>query len=248
MYGRGGRIGLVVLDSDFTIEGDLRRLLPEDVEIHTGRVIYPHGVTAENLAAAVEGLEQAMRSLLPVHPATIVWSCTSGSFYAGRDGHEELLARMRRVAGNAAVTTASDSVVAALAALGVRRPAVGTPYSPEINQRLDRFLREHAFDPHPAIGLFPGDVDDDTLQDVEEDKLEQFLLGLDRPDCDAVVMSCTGMPTARVVPRVERRIGKPVVTSNVAILWNAMRLGGITSPPVLSCRLFEVAPVRTARR
>lgn len=248
MYGRGGRIGLVVLDNDYCIEGDLRRLLPEDVEVHTSRVMYPHSVTVESLATAQEGLAHAMRALHGVHPATIVFACTSGSFYAGREGHERMLERMRAVAGTAAVTTASGSVIAALSALGVARPAVGSPYSPEINQRLDRFLREHGFDPHPAIGLFPGEVDDDTLQDVEEDKLEQFLLGLDRPDCDAIVMSCTGMPTARVVPRVERRIGKPVVTSNVAILWNAMRLGGITSPPVLSCRLFEVAATRAARR
>lgn len=239
MYGRGGRIGLVVLDSDLTIEGDMRRLLPEEVEVHTSRVIYPHGVTAENLAAAVEGLEPAIRSLLPVRPVAVVWACTSGSFYAGRNGHEALLARMRRAAGGVPVTTASGCVVDALEALGITRPAVGTPYNPEINQRLYDFLREFGLEPHPVVGLFADEVDDYMLQEVEDEDIERFLLGLDRPDCDGIVLSCTGLPTARVTPRVERRLGKPVVTSNLAILWNALRLGGIKGRLLAPCRIFE---------
>ncbi len=80
MYGTKGRIGLAVLDIDICIEPDLRRVLPEGVEIHTARVVYPHEVTPEAMEVATRGLDQAVQSLLAVQPKCIVWACTSGSF------------------------------------------------------------------------------------------------------------------------------------------------------------------------
>lgn len=106
MYGRERRIGLAILDSDLTIDGDMRRLLPEEFEVHVSRVVYPHGVTAENLAIALRGLENAIQSLLPVRPAAIAWACTSGSFFGGKVEHERLLERMQHAAGDVPVTTA----------------------------------------------------------------------------------------------------------------------------------------------
>ena len=128
MYGTGGRIGLAVLDSDLTIEADLRRLLPEDVEIHAARVIYPHSVSAENMAIATSGLETAIESLLPVRPAAIAWACTSGSFYGGRSGHERLVETMRRKAGGVPVFTAAGSTASSpTTASRPSRPSATTP-------------------------------------------------------------------------------------------------------------------------
>jgi maleate isomerase len=247
VYGTAGRIGLAVLDSDMTIEGDLRRLLPDDVEIHTARVIYPHSVTVENLAIATAGLDKAIESLLPVRPKAIAWACTSGSFYGGRAGHERLIERMRENAGAVPVFTAAGAVVDALQALGCRRAAVATPYPADVNRRLDRFLADHGLDAEPAVGYYAQPVEDYELQSVEEADLERFLLALDRPNCDALVLSCTGLPTARVAPQVEARLGKPVITSNLAVLWNALRLGGIPSLPTARLSLFrQLAEARRA--
>ena len=239
MYGRGGRIGLAILDSDLNIEGDMRRLLPDSIETHVARVIYPKIVSPENMAIAADGLDQAIDSLLAVRPMAIGWACTSGSFFGGVAGHRTIIERMRGRAGNIPVTTASESVVEALHALKLRRPAVGTPYSPEMNRRLEVFLKENSLDPFPVAGLFPGTVDDYTMQDVEEDRVANFIVSLNRTECDSIVMSCTGMPTATIAPAIERRVGKPVITSNLAILWNCMRLGGSRSLPRADCALFR---------
>lgn len=246
MYGLEGRIGLAVLDIDLTIEPDLRRVLPEGVEIHAARVIYPHEVTPEALAQAAAGLDGAVRSLLAVQPRCIAWACTSGSFFGGTDGHERLLGDLANMAGRVPVTTASGAVVAALRALGSRRPAVGTPYSPDVNELLFRFLRESGFDPFPVESFFGKLVDDITLQSVEESEVADFARRIDRPDADAVVISCTGLPTARIAAPLEREFGKPVITSNLAILWHALELGGIGPRPQPCGRLFETALRRSA--
>jgi len=239
MYGRGGRIGLAILDSDLNIEGDMRRLLPDSIETHAARVIYPKVVNPENMVIAANGLDQAIDSLLAIRPMAIGWACTSGSFFGGVAGHRAIIERMQKRAGAIPVTTASESVVEALRALKLRRPAVGTPYSLEMNHRLEAFLQENGLNPFPVAGLFPGTVDDYTMQDVEEDRVADFIMSLDRPDCDSIVMSCTGMPTATITPAIERRVGKPVITSNLAILWNCMRLGGSRSQPRADCALFR---------
>jgi maleate cis-trans isomerase len=38
------------------------------------------------------------------------------------------------------------------------------------------------------------------------------------------------MPTAGIIERLERDLGKPVVTSQQAALWRALRLAGLADP------------------
>jgi maleate isomerase len=239
MYGKAGRIGLAVLDIDLTIEPDLRRLLPCGVEIHTSRVAYSHQVTPLALEQAANGVEQAIRSLIPVQPRCLVWACTSGSFFRGRSGHDAMISDLRRVADGLPVTTASGAVVAALQTLGVKKPAVGTPYSPEINRLLFRFLAEYGFWPFPVEGYFGKSVDDITLQSLSADELAAFIKRLDRPDADAILLSCTGLATATLAPEIEKVLNKPIVTSNIAILWHAMKIGNIDSRAKSGSRLFN---------
>ncbi|QPC95478.1 aspartate/glutamate racemase family protein [Mesorhizobium sp. INR15] len=238
MYGRQGRIGLLVLDSDLTIEPDLRRILPEGVETHAARVVYPRRVTAENMAISADGAVAAVEQLMPIRPSVIAWACTSGSFYAGKAGNVELNRRLTEAAGIPA-TTASTALAAAVTELGITRPAVGSAYSPAINERLAAYLRECGADPVAVRGIHAGELDDYELQDVEEEDISRFAEGLARTDCDGVILSCTGLPTARIVTELERKIRKPVITSNLALLWHCFRLAGFTAVPTMDCRLFQ---------
>ena len=240
MYGRMGRIGLIILDSDLTIEPDLRRLLPEGVETHAARVVYPRRVTPENLAIASERAVAAVEQLLPVRPAAIAWACTSGSFHAGLAGNDALTARLQEAAGDVPVTTASGAVRAAMAALGVTRPAVGTPYSAEVTERLAGFLRDCGATPAAMMRLNEGTLDDFELQDVAPETLAAFITELAATEAsDSVLLSCTGLATGQIVPAIEPRLGKPVISSNLAILWHCWRLGGIAPRPLCDCALMR---------
>jgi maleate cis-trans isomerase len=175
-----------------------------------------------------------------VQPKSIAWACTSGSFFDGKQGNDRLLGKLAEMAGGVPVTTASGAVVAAMKALGVNRPAVGTPYSPDVNALLFRFLQQSGFDPFPVASYFGKLVDDITLQSVEEEEVAAFARAIDRPDADSVVISCTGLPTARIAAALEEELGKPVVTSNLAILWHGMRLAEIEHRGVPGGRLFSI--------
>ena len=66
----------------------------------------------------------------------------------------------------------------------------------------------------------------------EETEARAYALGraADSGDADAVLISGTGLHTASIVERLERDLGKPVVTSQVATLWHALRIMGIQEP------------------
>ena len=45
-----------------------------------------------------------------------------------------------------------------------------------------------------------------------------------------MLISGTGLPTAGVLDGLERQLGKPVLSSNQAFLWRALRVAGVRTP------------------
>jgi maleate isomerase len=90
-------------------------------------------------------------------------------------------------------------------------------------------MREHllsvGFDV-PAMASFEL-LSDTDMASVTHDALEDAAADFDRNDVDGVFVSCTALRAVGAVERIERRLGKPVVTSNQAFLWHALRLAGV---------------------
>ena len=70
----------------------------------------------------------------------------------------------------------------------------------------------------------------DGVRNIYEETEERaYTLGrqTDVAGADAVLISGTGLPTAGIVGRLEAELNKPVVTSQTATLWWALRAVGI---------------------
>ena len=229
MYASKARLGFVVLDSDLNFEPEARRMLPEGAEFYVARVPYPHLMTPENLSAVEERLESVVAMLLPIRPNAITWCCTSGSFVNGVEGNRRILDRMRKVSRDIPVSTASQAIVGALQELGVKKLSVGSPYTEDINERLKLFLHEHGIQVIDIQGMFdPHEpIDDFEFQSSDFGAVEKFVRSLDRPHADGILISCTGMPIISFVEKLERDLKKPIVSSNMAIMWDALHLAGV---------------------
>ena len=46
-------------------------------------------------------------------------------------------------------------------------------------------------------------------------------------DADAYFLSCTTIRSTPVISALERDLGKPVITSNQALAWHALRKGNV---------------------
>ena len=155
----------------------------------------------------------------------VAYACTSGSYVLGPDG-DSAIVRQMEAAAEVPATTTSSAVVEALRVLGVNSVAVLSPHIDSLNDRLRAYLEASGFRVAAMVGLnLSCDIEDVEPAETREIVESQ----VDRPEADAVFISCTGMRTAEVVGQMEASMGKPVVTANQATLWRLGRLAGCLS-------------------
>ncbi len=217
------KIGYVLLATEQTIQDEIHRLCPDGVGVHVSRVAIPDSITVETLAAQAELLADAASLMLPDGSLDVVcYGCTSGSLVIGE---ERVNAELKRGQPGAIPTSLIAGVLAGLRALGTKRIAVGTPYLDEINAQERDYMTAAGFEVLDITGL-QLEKDSDMVR-VTPSFLAEFIKALDRPDADAVFLSCGALRSVEIVQAVEQEIGKPVLVSNQAMIWNCLRLAGI---------------------
>lgn len=217
------KLGFVLLAMEQTIESDLFRMAPEGVGVHVTRVPMSDSVNVGTLRAMAGGLRRAAEVLLPSLELDVVcYGCTSGSIVIGEETVEAELA-----AGSGArrVTTLVGGVVEGLRVLRARRLSVVTPYVAGINELEATYLRRQGFQVDALAGL-EIELDQDIAR-VRPEFLLDFAEQAVHPDSDAVFISCGALRSIDIVNDLEARVGRPVVTSNQAMMWSCLRNAGI---------------------
>lgn len=218
------RFGLLALSTDLTTEGDARRVLPErGTALHVTRVAFENPTTPENLAQMAPRLEGAAALLTPGEPlAAIYYACTSASVAIGNDAITDAITAARP---HVPVVTPTRAALAAFAVLGVRRVALVTPYLVATTQPMVDWFAAHGIDVVAARCL--GLADDREMARVSTDTIIAAAIEADCRDAEAVFLSCTGLPALGVIPALEARLGKPVISSNQAALWQMLCIAGL---------------------
>ena len=81
----------------------------------------------------------------------------------------------------------------------------------------------------------------ENIYDETEERAYRLAREADAPAADAVLLSGTGLPTVGVLELLERDLGKPVLSSNQASLWRALRMAGVREPITGFGRLLTAA-------
>ncbi len=218
-----GKIGFVLIPNEQTIEEDMFRVAPRGVGLYFSRATMPHEISTDSLARLGDSLAETAGRILPDDKLDVIcFACTSGAVAVGET---RAMAELSKGAPGAMATTLVTSVKAALRRFDVRRLVVGTPYVDELNSRVARNLIEGGFEivGFEGLGL---NYDRDMIR-VSPDYLIEFAQAIDRPDADALLLSCGALRSLEVVDEIERRLRKPVIVSNQAMIWECLRLAGI---------------------
>lgn len=234
MYGWRGRLGLVVPSSNTTNEPEFSRQLPEGVSLHTARM-HLEDANADNLERMADEIERCADLLATADVDVVAYGCTTGSLVKGADYDEETENRIKERAGVPAVATAA-SIKRAFDALDLRSLAIATSYIRDLNEREERFLADAGYDVVDIDGLeLEAGLD---IGDRGPEVTYRQVRVLDHADADGIFVSCTNYRTFEVVERIEKDLGKPVVSSNQATLWDALRTMDVDADLPLG-RLFE---------
>jgi maleate cis-trans isomerase len=232
------RIGQIVPSSNRLTEPQMRRYAPSGVEVHVTRLRMT-GAHHVPLAELLPRIEEATGALDDAHCDVIVFNCTASSMEAGLSGEEQVLATMR-TATRAAVATTASATLAALSVLGLRRVALFSPYVSTTHAHEVAFLGEAGVEVvgGQCLGLEGGDA---YLQVAPSEWLE-LVVRATPPAADGVFLSCTNIHAPPIIEQLETALTRPVVTSNQAVLWHALRACSVQDPVMGLGRLFELDP------
>ena len=208
-------VGLIVLEADHTLEREART---RSFDVYVTRIPMDVRVTPHTLARMEAHLTSTAAQLPPVD--VLAYACTSGAMLIGPVRVAE---RLRAAHPRARFTDPFTALLAALAHRGATRVALLTPYTLEVTTRLVEALAEHVT---VTAVTYLGESDDTIVARISAASLATAVRDLVArdPDAQAVAISCTNLRTADLIPALETEIGRPVVSSNQALLWQVERL------------------------
>lgn len=224
-YARAGRLGLATPQANPTVEAEIRRLLPYEVDYVTFRLTCASPDPATRLKAYLTELPHQAKQFAGMKVDALLLACTASLYLLDADTCARALADTEAVLG-APVITAPAALMDRLQSAGARRIALVSPYPAPLMAAAVRWWRGQGYEV-----VHQGGVDiqsDDTVRiyDLQSadawDALDRQGIG----QADALVLSGTGMPSLPIIERARAHFGVPVFSSNLALAHAGLaRLG-----------------------
>ncbi|WP_162231640.1 maleate cis-trans isomerase family protein [Allosalinactinospora lopnorensis] len=214
----------IVAPYDFALDRELWRWAPDDISLYVTRLPFvrvPVTVDQASALSDAENVARATRDLLAPEPLVVGYACASGSFVHGLEGEDRLRRSILDAGAPSAVTT-SGALIRALDTLEARRIAVVTPYVDSVTERLVSYLAEHEVETVSSVGL--GLLS--HIWKVAYSEVVQAVREADRPEAEAIFISCTNVLTYDIIAPLERMLGKPVIAANQVTMWAALHAIG----------------------
>jgi maleate cis-trans isomerase len=212
------RIGLLVPSSNVIIEPDFYRMAPNNVSIHSARMIFTE-FTPESLSHILNDAQRQAELLAQARVDVIVYGCSTCALIGGVDWEQVLIDQIKFNTGMP-VLTVNVAMIDAIRAFGVHRVGVVTPYTAAINRLKRQYLEVHGLKVSRIRGL--GLSDAIEIGSVEEEKIMPLVDDVSS-NAELILIGCSGFPVIDFIEKIETQYDIPVVTSNQAGLWAALR-------------------------
>jgi maleate isomerase len=218
-------LGLIVLETDETIEAEFRALFNQPgIGLFHARIPVAQEITPETLPEMEAALPTAVGLLPSAYPMDVIgYACTSGATLIGAHNLSRIITQ---TFPTAKATNPITAVMAALQHLGVRKIGLVTPYVEDVSAAMIDLLQDNGFEV-ANFGSFEQ-KEDAIVARISPDSIYNAVCEIGAIDkVEAVFISCTNLRTFDVIERTETRIGKSVISSNQALAWHMAELAGL---------------------
>jgi maleate isomerase len=228
------RLGLIVPSWNTVNEYEFQSVLAPRASVHSTRI----KITADdeaNFTRMAAEVPDAARLLAQAKVEVICYGCLAGGVVKG-PGHDQEITRAITAATGIPGVTAATAVIDAFRALNITRLSVASPYEPWLNDKLNSYFMAFGVEVLALKGLGTQQHASFTPEQNAELAAE-----VDRPDSQAIFISCSNFRTLEIIPLLERALNKPVLTSNMCSLWKMLRVSGDDPQRIQAGRLFQQA-------
>jgi len=226
-YGDRARIGMLLPSVNRAAEPQITAMLPQGVGLHTTRLRL-RSSNDEHINEMVSDVERGAEMLADAGVDLIVFHCTAASMFApGFD--DGIIERIANATGKDATST-SKGCLEAFELFGAKNITLTTPYVQQTNDREVAYLESHNVNVLSETGAgITGDGA--AMLAIEPEEWRRRVNTQDEPRSQAAFISCTAVRAIEAIEPIEADIDKPVITSNQAMLWHALRRLGIDDRP-----------------
>ncbi|MER9304286.1 arylmalonate decarboxylase [Mesorhizobium sp. M0496] len=220
------RIGVIYPENGI-LEQEFEKFAPQEVTLHFTRSRWPASEWfrpnwPDRMASLADDPDIAACAKLfnQIDPAVVTFACTSASFAAGAGGDLAVLENIRR-GTNAKASSTSTAYLAACSALGIKRVAIASVYVESVTRRFVDFLSGGGVETvsHQSVGW-------ERQPELTAEDVFRLASECDHPDAQVILIPQTNILTSELIPLVEERLGKPVLTAIQVTVWHAVRLAG----------------------
>lgn len=222
-------IGLMTPAMNTVVQPELERLRPAGVTNQMQRFRLGGCEISDDLFDEAE-------KLMDCRPAAIAIGLTTDASPGAVGKLDHRCQQLSRHLG-IPVCNASIATQQALHAIGARRIAVATPFSPEIDQVVKANLEAAGFDVVAMRGTEAPSLPE--ICETPRHRIRETIGFLCESNCDAVVQIGTALPVLDLVQELESESGKIIVACNAALYWQTLRKLGITDAVPGAGRLFQ---------
>jgi maleate isomerase len=208
--------GVLVPDFNSVVEPELAALCVPGVTNQTTRFPLDASVL-ENIAVAAE-------RLMASGVQSFLIGLSTESFPGGLGLLDQGVALLTERTG-LPVHSPTRGVVEALTTLKAHRLGIVTPFDDAANVNVRTTYEELGFEVASIVGLDrPGF---EVIASTPDDETLRGFSTVAQTEVDAFVQVGTGLPMLHLVDQLERRFDRPVISSNTALYWSALRAAGI---------------------
>ena len=225
-YARAGRLGIGTPQATPTVEAEIRRLLPYDVDAVTLRLTSPSADPTVRLKGYLTELPHHAKQFAGMQIDVFLFACTATSYLLDAATQEQAIAQAEAVLG-APVITAPAALTTQLRAAGAHRIALVSPYPAPIMTAAVRWWSAQGFDVVCQGGVDIHSNDLVHIYDLQSADAWAALRLMDIGNADAVVLSGTGMPSLPLIERASAHFGVPVISSNLALAREGLKHLGL---------------------
>ena len=231
------RVGLIALASDFMIERDFINVIKDrDIDFFVNRIECYNPLSKENLIKMSEKVTDVTKNILPDENIDcVVYGCTSGTIAVGHDTIER---KVKEAKPEAKITTPSTAAIKALKKLKIKKIAMFTPYSKKLNDEVMDYFSSQGFD--IVANTYLDIAADYDIGKVDQNFLFKTLSQIEIKNADALFISCTALPVLNIIERLEKELGKPVITSNQSLIWDTLESIGMNQNILGFGKLFNL--------